>query len=114
MTTEDCGKTFRDVVHGLEYIHGKSIMHGEISTANILYRDGVAKITDFGLARTIGKADDVGNEDDLAAYSAYHAPERMNDDARAKPNCKADIFSLEIILFEMLQPFTTDVKDFNC
>ncbi|XP_062030702.1 eIF-2-alpha kinase GCN2-like [Rosa rugosa] len=104
MTREDCGKTFRDVVHGLEYIHGKSIMHGDISTANILYRDGVAKITDFGL----GKEDD---KDDLATYSAYHTPERMNDDARAKPDCKADIFSLGIILFEMLQPFTTYVKD---
>lgn len=49
MTIDDCKETFKDIVDGLAYIHDKGVMHGDISTDNILYRDGVAKITDFGL-----------------------------------------------------------------
>lgn len=52
-------------------------------------------------ARTIGAKND---EVDMKAFRPYRAPERKTADA----DVKADIYSLGILLFEMLQPFTTD------
>ena len=49
ISIEECQTTFKGIVNGLAYIHGKGVMHGDLSVDNILYHDGVAKITDFGL-----------------------------------------------------------------
>lgn len=45
------------------------------------------------------------DEDVLAADTLYCAPEML--EPKAKPDSKADIYSVGIILFEMLQPFVT-------
>ncbi|KAL6224680.1 hypothetical protein ACLB2K_003535 [Fragaria x ananassa] len=102
MTIDACKATFKDIVDGLAYIHDKGVMHGDISTDNILYGAGVAKITDFGLARMTETDEDV-----LAADTLYCAPEML--EPKAKPDSKADIYSVGIISFEMLQPFVTDI-----
>ncbi|KAL6222468.1 hypothetical protein ACLB2K_005860 [Fragaria x ananassa] len=47
------------------------------------------------------------DEDVLAAGTLYCAPEML--EPKAKPDSKADIYSIGIILFEMLQPFVTDI-----
>lgn len=36
---------------GLEYIHGKPMLHRDIAARNCLYGDGKVKISDFGLTR---------------------------------------------------------------
>lgn len=36
---------------GLEYIHGKPMLHRDIAARNCLYTDGKVKISDFGLTR---------------------------------------------------------------
>ncbi|XP_050384162.1 uncharacterized protein LOC126800787 [Argentina anserina] len=99
-------RTLEDILHGLAYLHNKGLMHGDISSANILYgKDGRAKITDFGLARHIGKDVDFDTEQTLAnPHVFYRAPERKEV---GKPCTKSDIFSLGILLFEMMQPATT-------
>ncbi|KAK9948739.1 hypothetical protein M0R45_004303 [Rubus argutus] len=80
ITKKECAQTFEDLVLGLQHIHAEEIMHGDIPGANILFRNGVAKITDFGLARTIGAGDD---EDELIGFSLYRAPERKHVVAKA-------------------------------
>ncbi|CAI2346381.1 unnamed protein product [Caenorhabditis sp. 36 PRJEB53466] len=37
---------------GLEYLHGKPVLHRDIAARNCLYGDGKVKISDFGLTRT--------------------------------------------------------------
>ncbi|KAK9911259.1 hypothetical protein M0R45_035180 [Rubus argutus] len=43
------------MLQGLEYIHSKDIMHGDISPSNMFLLEGKIKIGDFGLARFIGE-----------------------------------------------------------
>ncbi|MDX1700990.1 MAG: protein kinase, partial [Melioribacteraceae bacterium] len=86
------------VAHGLERAHYKKIIHCDVKPSNIIISgDGIVKILDFGLAKLIGK--DLTGTISTKGTVAYMAPEiirGMNIDHRS------DIWSLGIILFEML------------
>jgi tRNA A-37 threonylcarbamoyl transferase component Bud32 len=51
-------RIFRDILRGLEYLHAHNIIHRDLKPSNVmLSKDGVAKISDFGLARTLNGSD---------------------------------------------------------
>ncbi|EED80981.1 predicted protein, partial [Postia placenta Mad-698-R] len=54
---DDVGMMFRQVVRGLRYLHeGAGVVHGDMKLENVLVDEmGVCRITDFGMARTIGE-----------------------------------------------------------
>jgi Protein kinase domain len=84
----------------LEFVHRKDIIHRDIKPANILFhRDGTPVLTDFGVAKQI-EADSKLTKDGTTLGSPYYiSPEQ----AECKPlDGRADIYSLGIILYEML------------
>ncbi len=91
----------------LEYVHRKDIIHRDIKPANILFhRNGTPVLTDFGVAKQT-EADSRLTKDGTALGSPYYiSPEQ----AECKPlDGRADIYSLGIILYEMLtgkKPYT--------
>ena len=54
----DCGhynesiiiKTLKQICEGLSYLHGKKIAHRDIDPRNIMIKDGVIKLIDFGFS----------------------------------------------------------------
>jgi tRNA A-37 threonylcarbamoyl transferase component Bud32 len=91
----------------LEYVHRKDIIHRDIKPANILFRrNGTPILTDFGVAKQT-EADSRLTKDGTTLGSPYYiSPEQ----AECKPlDGRADIYSLGIILYEMLtgkKPYT--------
>jgi eukaryotic-like serine/threonine-protein kinase len=93
-----------EVLKGLFHGHSKGFIHKNIKPSNILLnQEGVPKITDFGIAQSIGKNKQMG----FWGAPDYMSPEQL----KGKPvTIRSDIFSLGVVLYEMLEgrnPFKT-------
>jgi serine/threonine-protein kinase len=95
------------VAEALEYAHSKGVVHRDIKPANILLTgDGRVKITDFGIARL--NTSNLTHAGQLLGTPNYMAPEQIQG---KDVDQRADIFSLGVVIYEMLtrqKPFRGD------
>jgi len=98
------------VASALTYAHGRGIIHRDIKPANIMLApDGQVILMDFGIAKMLEAKEQMTKTGAGIGTPAYMAPEQ----ARAQPDIgpPADIYSLGIVLYEMLTgrvPFQAD------
>ena len=86
------------VAAGLAAAHAAGLVHRDIKPANLLMgRDGLVKITDFGIAHAAGSAP-ITQVGTLVGTPAYLAPER--DTAERAPPA-SDLYSLGMVAYEM-------------
>ncbi len=95
---------------GLNEAHEAEVVHRDIKPANILInKKGQVKIVDFGLA-TITGSEQLTSPGSLLGTVGYMSPEQVKGD---KTDHRSDIFSVGVVLYEMLtgqQPFLKDSK----
>jgi hypothetical protein len=91
-------RVMQDVACGLGYLHSKRIVHFDLKSANILLsRAGTAKLADIGMARVLHKSYLSIVSSGLGTF-AWSAPEVL---AGRRCGCKADIYSLGVVLWEV-------------
>jgi eukaryotic-like serine/threonine-protein kinase len=91
----------------LHVAHAQNIIHRDLKPSNILVtKSGQLKISDLGLAKDLGQMD-ITMANSALGTPTYMAPECFSAGKAAGP--ESDIYSLGIILYEMLMglpPFT--------
>ncbi len=111
LTAADAVDFARQIARGLAAAHDKGVVHRDLKPDNVFVtRDGLAKILDFGLARIdegVSSATDLTSLPTLERTAAhvvlgtvgYMSPEQV----RGLPvDHRSDLFSLGILLYEML------------
>ncbi|MDX9693947.1 MAG: DUF4350 domain-containing protein [Methanothermobacter sp.] len=98
-----------DVAKGLQYAHGKNIIHGDVKTSNILGHDGIYKISDWGLSKLkIGESVTLSG-----ATPQYAAPEQISQEF-GKADERTDIYQLGIVFYELVTgdiPFKGEMSE---
>ena len=87
-----------EVAEALDYAHRQGVVHRDIKPANIMVTtNGTVKVMDFGIARiTSSKKTQTGT---VMGSPSYMSPEQVSG---AKVDGRSDIFSLGVVLFELL------------
>ena len=96
------------IARGLEKAHRNNIIHRDIKPHNIIItEEGVAKVTDFGIAKAVSNST-------ITAFGAttgsvhYFSPEHAKG---GLTDAKSDLYSLGVVMYEMVTgkvPFDAD------
>jgi len=88
------------IASALAVAHRHGVIHRDLTPANILLdEEENAYLADFGIAKDIVESNAEEADDHLYGSPAYMAPERI---MRDQPVPQTDIYSLGIVLYEML------------
>ena len=90
MNLEEKGVAIASLIAGLNYLHGKGLIHGSIKPANPLRANGIAKLTDCG-SGGIG-----GGSTRRTMTENYAAPETASDGIVQR---EGDMFTADLIIF---------------
>jgi hypothetical protein len=86
------------ITSGLAAIHQLDIVHRDLKTSNVIMTPGgVAKITDFGVARP--GASELTGSDELLGSATHIAPETWRDGENSP---RSDIYALGVIAYELV------------
>ncbi len=106
LAPDEAVKLIVQVCDALDYAHAHGVIHRDIKPGNIMVgADGVAKVSDFGIARVAGSS--VTRTGVVVGTPAYMSPEQLRGRV---PDGRSDLFSLGVVLYEAL----TGVNPFQC
>ncbi|XP_045805975.1 probable L-type lectin-domain containing receptor kinase S.5 [Trifolium pratense] len=94
----------RDVAQALDYLHNgceKRVLHRDVKSSNIMLDlDYIAKLGDFGLARTIQKRNETHHSTkEIAGTPGYMAPETF---LTGRATVETDVYAFGVLVLEVV------------
>lgn len=107
LPVEEVVRVVSSVAGALDYAHANGIVHRDIKPANIMVlNSGEVKVADFGIARVMATSKTQTGV--VLGTPSYMSPEQI---AGKKVDGRSDLFSLGVVLYELLsgdKPFNGD------
>jgi hypothetical protein len=89
-----------ETCEGLDHAHRQGIVHRDVKPSNLmLAADGRVKISDFGIAKLAGEAQELTVSGTVMGSPHYLSPEQVRGEAL---DGRSDLFSVGIVLYEMI------------
>jgi serine/threonine-protein kinase len=99
----------KQLCSALQYAHEKGIIHRDLKPSNLMInREGILKLTDFGIAKDTDVTALTGQNSTIGTAS-YMSPEQCKGDKNL--TYKSDLYSLGVVFFELLsgkKPFVAE------
>jgi serine/threonine-protein kinase len=96
LPAREVSRLIRQVAAALDAAHAAGVIHCDVKPANVIVdREGVAKLTDFGIARAARDRD----EQELLGTARYIAPERVEG---GPVTARTDVYGLGLVAYELL------------
>ncbi|HEV3438176.1 MAG TPA: serine/threonine-protein kinase, partial [Gemmata sp.] len=100
LTWEEVVTYGKQLCDALQYAHEKGIIHRDLKPSNLMItREGILKLTDFGIAKDTDVTALTGQNSTIGTAS-YMSPEQCKGDKNL--TFKSDLYSLGVVFFELL------------
>lgn len=97
---EEALSIIRPICGALDYAHNRHVVHRDIKTENIMFRDdGTPVLVDFGIARALDSDNSLTRTGMSLGTPFYMSPEQCNAE---KLDGRSDFYSLGVVFFEAI------------
>lgn len=118
LSIDDRLDLFRDVCQAVQHAHLKGVIHRDLKPSNVLVteRDGRpdVKVIDFGVAKAIDRrvteGESLTSDVQMIGTPLYMSPEQTEPGGR-DVDTRSDIYSLGVLLYELLTGVTPFAKE---
>ena len=88
-----------DIAEGLKYAHSLRIIHRDLKPSNILLKQGIPKISDWGLSKVLKES----RSSTFASLTPhYAAPEQISKSKFGSTDERTDIWQLGVIFYQLV------------